>query len=234
MSLQCVIVGSGRLAAYLLDNLPKTGAGRDSPVDSVAGWDSFQKKDGGNVVVVHAGSGRQLPEVVAFCQRQKAALIQVSSGMDYESILVQPMTFVLVEAPNLSIPVIKLLHILQNNGHLFKGYETHITESHQARKTTLPATAREMADSLGIPTAKIASIRDPAVQNRELHIAEQYLDRHAKHLIEIREGSCTIRIETEVLGYESYLHGIVSLTRAIERLDKRRYSVTDLVEMGVI
>ena len=161
-------------------------------------------------------------------------MIQASAGMNYELQLPESMNYVLIEAPNLTIPIIKMLHMLQKNGHLFKEYEIEIKESHQARKATLPATAEVIADSLGVAIAKIESIRDPLFQKNELQIPPNYLDRHAKHYVKIKEGNCTIRIESEVLGYDSYLNGVLAITKAINEIEKGKYSVMDLVEKGII
>lgn len=234
MNLKYIIVGKGKLAVYLQDNLLQTGRLSGFSIDSVVNWDSFQKTNGLNQVLIHAGSGRQISDTLDYCQKTGSSIIQASAGMDYDSLLSKQLNFILIEAPNLTIPIIKMLHIFKKNGHLFKEYEIEIKESHQSRKTTLPATAKVIADSLGVPIANIESIRDPYFQKTELHITENYLDMHAKHFINIKNGNCTIRIESEVFGYDSYLHGVLAITKAMKNIEKGKYFVTDLVERGLI
>lgn len=234
MNLQFVIIGKGKLAAYLQENLLRTAKTEGLLLDSVINWDAIPKTYEINQVLIHAGSGRQLSDALDYCQKTGSSIIQASAGMRYDSQLPKPLNFILIESPNLSIPIIKLLHMLKRNGHLFKDYEIEIKESHQSTKTTLPATAKVIADSLGVAIAKIESIRDPIYQKTELQIPENYLDRHAKHIIMIREGHCTIKLESEVFGYDSYLDGIITVTKAMKNIEKGKYFITDLVERGVI
>jgi len=228
------IIGNGHLAEYLQENLLQKSKAEGLSIHSVVKWDSLQRDDGLNKILIHVGSGRQLSDALNYCQKTGSTIIQASAGMNYDSQLSESMNFILIEAPNLTIPIIKMLHVLKKNGHLFKEYDIEIKESHQARKTTMPSTARVIADSLGVTIAKIESIRDPLLQKNELQIPENYLDRHAKHYIKIQEGNCTIKIESEVFGYDSYLHGILTITKAIGSIRKGKHSVTDLVEMGII
>jgi 4-hydroxy-tetrahydrodipicolinate reductase len=234
MNLQYVIIGKGKLASYLQENLLQRAKSEGLAVNAVVNWDSISKTNELPKVLIHAGSGRQLSDALDYCRKTGSSMIQASAVMNYDSQLYRPLNFILIESPNLSIPIIKLLHVLKKNGHLFKDYAIEIKESHQYTKTTLPATAKVIADSLGVAIAKIESIRDPIYQKTELQIPENYLDRHAKHFITIREGNCTINIESEVFGYDSYLNGILAITKAMENMEKGKYFITDLVERGTI
>jgi 4-hydroxy-tetrahydrodipicolinate reductase len=232
--LQYVIIGKGHLADYLQENLLRNGKAEGLSVDSIVNWDFPQKNNEICKVLIHAGSGRQLSEALLYCQTTGSTLIQASTGINYDAQLPDKLNYILIEAPNLSIPIIKLLYMLKKNGNLFKTYDIRIIESHQARKTSLPATAKAMAESFELPISKIESIRDPIIQKNELHIPEENIDRHARHLIEIKEGKCTLKIESEVLGYDSYIHGTIAITKALYKIEKGKYFITDLVERGIV
>jgi dihydrodipicolinate reductase len=234
MPVRFVVVGSGQLSNYIHGNLAKVGKAMRFPIDSVVHWDSRDSVTEASPIVVHVGSGRELPEVVRYCQASHAPLVQAATGMDYTAFLPASMNFILIEAPNISIPIVKLLFLLQQHGHLFKDYDVAITESHQERKTSLPATAVRMADAFNRPRETITSIRDPARQTSQFGLPEEYLDRHAVHEIVIKEGGCMVTIKSEAYGYDSYLYGIVSVAKGLNLLKNGRYFITDLVRDGII
>jgi 4-hydroxy-tetrahydrodipicolinate reductase len=234
MSLQFIIIGNGHLSEYITNNLIAIGKTSGLNIASIINWNSFDKKYLPGQIVVHVGSGRQLAEAIMYCQMNMTPLIQASTGIQYDSQLPVDLRFTLLETPNLSIPIIKMLYMLKKNGHLFKDYQIKMTESHQARKTSLPGTAKAIADALSYPIDKIESIRNVLFQNTELKVPENYLDSHAIHQIEITEGNCKIEIMSKVLGFDSYLYGLSAITKVIGKLENRKYYITDLIDGGIL
>ena len=88
----------------------------------------------------------------------------------------------MIICPNTSLLVIKILNMIKNNSHYFKAYDKWIIESHQSSKKSLPATAHDFADSLGLPLDQIVSLRDKNIQENILKIPKNYLAKHAYSL----------------------------------------------------
>lgn len=225
-NLTILLAGHGHLAGAIQTNLSNH---LDCTVDS---WDNIARyNDVRNMVVAHIGSGRQLPDILAYCHTHRIPLIQGSTGVDYTY---EPGNFALIEAPNFNILLLKFMHMLKHFGKHFRSYEIQIVESHQETKTSVPGTAVAFAEYFGVDLSSIRSIRDRALQVHELGIAAPYLDRHAVHVITIKEGDTTLSLRTEVLGLASYVSGLAGIIRALASLDKRLYNVVDLVELGLI
>jgi dihydrodipicolinate reductase len=220
-----VVVGSGKLARELLLELPALCT---SPVFP---WE--QRPEGLPVVVVHAGSGRELEEVVRYCRENGSVLVELATGSGIESLA---QGFPLVLCPNTNILMLKVMSMLAASGPLFRNHPVHLSESHQAAKTSLPGTAVHLAESLGIPVPEIVSIRDPLVQEKELGIPPEHLGRHAFHRIEIGDESTRVVLETRVTGDAPYADGVSRIIAAIAAhpLEPRVYPVTEFVELGWI
>src|SRR3989304_9326156 len=145
------VVGHGKLASRIERDLSKTGERLHSPFTLVVNWDSTPRtEDPSRTVLVHCGSGRQLPEALACCHANRVPLIQCATGVTYPTAFASELPFALVEAPNLSISMIKFLYLLEEMGPSFREYEISITESHQSTKTSPPGTALEIARLLGV------------------------------------------------------------------------------------
>ena len=181
--------------------------------------------------VVHAGSGRELPEIVAFCRERGAVLIELSTGTDV-TVLAQGMPVVI--CPNANILMLKFMAMLARSGHWFNDCRIGITESHQAAKTSVPGTAVAMADALGVDPRAIVSVRDPAVQTGRLGLAPQDLARHAFHRIQIDDGACAITLETRVQGNTPYVDGVRRIIGAAlsHPLESRPYDVLEFIDNG--
>lgn len=181
--------------------------------------------------VVHAGSGRELPEIVAFCRGRGAVLIELSTGTDVAA-LAQGMPVVI--CPNANILMLKFMAMLARSGHWFKDCRIAVTESHQANKTSVPGTAVAMAEALGVDPLAIVSVRDPAVQTGQLGLAPQDLARHAFHRIEIDDGACAITLETRVQGNTPYADGVRRIIGAAlsHPLERRPYGVIEFIDNG--
>lgn len=221
-----IIVGTGKLANELLDSLGANGSYQVTP------WTQTGQA-GGASVVVHAGSGRELNEVIAYCQRNHATLVELATGSDIAN-LATP--FPVVLCPNTNILMLKFMAMLNHSGHLFKGYSVQLTESHQAHKSSTPGTALAMARSLGLPAADVRSVRDAVEQEKVLNIAPEHLARHAYHQIVIEDAACRIALETRVYGSAPYAQGVARIIDAIhaQALENRRYDISEFIERGWI
>lgn len=181
--------------------------------------------------IVHAGSGRELPEIVGFCRERGAVLIELSTGTDVAA-LAQGIPVII--CPNANILMLKFMAMLGRSGPWFQGSRITITESHQADKTSVPGTAVAMAEALGVDPGAIVSVRDPAVQTAQLGLAPQDLARHAFHRIQIDDGACAITLETRVLGNTPYVDGVRRIIDAAQShpLERRAYGVLEFIDNG--
>lgn len=218
------VVGSGKLATELIEHLkPPEGMtlqawGDNGPAARAA-------------FVVHAGSGRNLSQVIAYCERTGATLLELSTG----SVLEQATpSFPVVLCPNTNILMLKFMSMIAASGHLFRGYDISLQESHQHGKTSAPGTALALARSLGLKADSIVSERDPSRQMEVFAVPREHLGRHAVHRIRISDGVGTVSLEARLTGAAPYAHGVGQLLRALQTraLERRVYRVEDLVTAG--
>lgn len=219
------VLGAGKLAKVVGERLAERFGQR------VVDW--AERDAGFPAFVVHAGSGRQLPEAVAFCEASGSTLVELSTGT--EAGMLEP-TFPLVVCPNVAILLVKFLQMMAGGGGLFQGFKVSIEESHQASKTSLAGTAIELAKALGVPASEIVSIRDPEVQSGSLGIPTEHLPRHAYHRIQIKEGDAEVVFEARILGHEPYARGVVAILESLENrpLPPGRHDVVELAREGRI
>jgi hypothetical protein len=219
-----VVVGFGKLAKELLDLLPGLLS------DKVIAWADAAMAEG-PCVVVHAGSGRELEDVVSYCEKTASTLVELATG---SAIANRKTTFPVVVCPNTNILMLKFMAMLETSGHLFKEYAVQVVESHQADKSSVPGTAVSIASSLGLPSDTIRSIRDPREQRDALGIAPEHLARHAYHRIEIEDPVCRISFETRVVGSSPYAQGVARIVSAARSnaLENRRYGIMEFIEKG--
>lgn len=219
------VAGSGKLATELLNGPQQRGdSTRWLPWSSTA-------PQAGRSIVVHAGSGRELEPITAYCAATGSPLIELATGSVLEGM---SLSFPVVLCPNTNILMLKVMHMLELGGHLFRGYHIRFTESHQAQKQSVPGTAVSMARSLGLEAEDIRSVRDPGVQEQSLQIPAAHLARHAFHRVEIDDGSCSVKLETLVVGDSPYVSGVASIVAATRahKLDNRLYSVGEFIRQG--
>jgi len=219
-----VVVGAGKLATELLNVLPSLLSAK------VIAWtDGAMAEE--PCVVVHAGSGRELENVVSYCHKTASTLVELATG---STIANHKTNFPVVVCQNTNILMLKFMAMLAKSGHHFKGYSIKVIESHQADKSSVPGTAVSMAKSLGLPSDSIQSIRDPREQRDTFKIPPEHLSRHACHRIEIEDPVCGLSFETRVFGHSPYAEGvakIVSVARS-NPLENRHYDVMDFIENG--
>lgn len=230
------VAGHGRLAQAVQNGLLTTAYKLETYPASVENYDNLEtdKTDSSRMVVIHCGSGRQLPDIIKLCNLNGVPMIQCSTGAVLPDGFLDNIRFTLVNAPNLSIPIIKILYLLEQAGELFREYDISVTESHQSTKTSPPGTAYEISRLLGVNRQEVKSVRDENTQRHVLGIPEEYLSQHALHLIEIKDEGCEITLKTEIHGLDTYLRGLVRIISNIDRLEPGVYGLRDLVRDGVI
>lgn len=214
-----LIAGGGKLASELVANLAPDAA-------PWQGWSDVPVR-----AVVHAGSGRELPEILAFCREHSVPLIELSTGTDVARLADG---VPVVVCANANVLMLKFMAMLARSGHWFRGEAVHLTESHQAGKSSVPGTAVAMATSLGLSPRDIVSVRNPAQQSAALGIHDEDLGRHAFHRIEIGEGDCRLRLETLVTGEAPYADGVRRIVNAAlaHPLEPRCHDVVEFIERG--
>ncbi|QVN21240.1 dihydrodipicolinate reductase [Burkholderia pyrrocinia] len=233
--MQVLVVGTGKLANELL------GAHKLDPATCrVMSWSDSARTDArrsdarrsdARSIVVHAGSGRELPAVVAFCEATASPLVELSTGSDLET---GSHDFPVVLCPNTNILMLKFMSMLETSGYLFRDCEISLTESHQAGKTSVPGTAVGIGQSLGLRPEEIRSVRDPDLQRSEFAIPDDQLGRHAVHRIRIDDGACSLQFESRVYGATPYADGVSRIVEAVRQhdLEHRRYSIVEFIRNG--
>ncbi len=219
--MRIVIVGNGKMAEILGDCCRK----KKIPFIGFHSENYTEKDD----LVVHFGSGRQLPEALEWCNRHNVPLIQGSTGQQLPS----KVSILVVNAPNLALPIVKLLSIMPTiaDTDTLAEMKIGIIESHQASKKSVPGTAKVMAEIFGISETEIISIRDREKQ-LQLGVPEEYLDGHGYHWITLEGGGVTIELSTKVNGREAYAYGAISLAKKLllhrDDLKNRVYQLSEM------
>jgi len=203
-------------------------------VDYIRNYDQTprEKIDPGTAVMIHAGSGRQYAESMSYANESDIPYIQASTKREHEMPLPDQVRCVFVEAPNLSVPIIKFMHMLRQHGSRFSGYDVTVTESHQQAKRSVAGTALALAGYLGVNPSEVQSIRNPDIQRNTLGIRN--LGLHACHILAINESDCTITLETRVEGHATYINGLAQIILGLPQLESGFYKANDLVQAGVI
>ncbi|WP_419689060.1 dihydrodipicolinate reductase [Burkholderia theae] len=238
--MQVLVVGTGKLANELLGShrldpatcrvMPWSDRAQNDARHNDARRSDAQRSDARSIVV-HAGSGRELADAIAFCQSTASPLVELSTGSDLET---GTHDFPIVLCPNTNILMLKFMSMLETSGHLFRDCEISLSESHQAGKTSVPGTAVGIGQSLGVRPEDIRSVRDPDVQRNEFAIPDDQLGRHAVHRIRIDDGACSLQFESRVYGDTPYADGVSRIVEAVGQhdLEPRRYSIVEFIRNG--
>jgi dihydrodipicolinate reductase len=166
-----------------------------------------------NVVAIHFGSGRQLPELIDLCERMRIPIIQGSTKLSVPIPTDRDVT--IINAPNLSLPMIRFVTAFPQLAQaIMPGMQVRIVESHQSKKADTSGTARAVANALGISEAEISSIRDPGIQLAR-GIPEDHLGGHAFHDFIFTGEGVKIRVSTEIVGRKTYAEGALTLAQAL-------------------
>ncbi len=221
-----IIAGNGKLAQSISSGLPEYIG--NCRIDL---WEKNGLYPDDNKVIVHIGSGRQFNDAIDFCAKTKTPLIQGATEVKSDH---RNAEFTYVDAPNFNLLMLKFMYMLKEYGEFFKDYNVSIVESHQQSKVTIPGTAVEFAQSLGINPAEIKSIRDPDVQESVYGISKEHLSLHAMHEINIGDENTLISLKTMVKGHESYVRGLAAIIGSLDILENKYYHILDLISMKVI
>ncbi len=216
------IVGSGKLANAILNSKLSFQS------CEMLKWEKKYLNLKGKSILVHAGSGRQLNECLKFCSRTKSVFIELSTGMETEKISPD---FPLIICPNTSILVLKMIQFLKTFGKELQDYQISITESHQSTKKTEAGTIA-FATTLQMPQSQIISVRDPEIQKNQIGISEKFLNQHAHHKIEIKNGEEEVlSIQTKVLGHSPYVNGLKTIIGSILETEPeiKKYTVLEFI-----
>lgn len=208
--MQVLLVGNGQMAKLFADGLVKSG-------DSVWGLEHADNIKGNeNIVALHVGSGRQLPELVHVCEKHRIPILNGSTGIKAHLIGIDDVP--VVNAENFALPILRLLHILPDFAQKLNRPEFpldySVVESHQSTKKTLPGTAVRMASAVGAIPGDVTSIRQGEVQLL-LGVPQGFLSAHGYHWITWEDTDLQIQLTTKVNGRGAYLKGGTFLLRKL-------------------
>jgi hypothetical protein len=215
-----IVVGKGAFAQSFLDS---------SDIKTI----SFEKVDSNDLkqgALLHCGSGRQFEEALDFCKKHRMPMIQASNIQQARV----DVDISFIEAPNLSIPILKFIHQLKKMAPHFTHAQKSLKESHQSTKKSLPETAFILADILHIKKDQIISVRDPIVQKEAFHVPDAFLNSHAIHEVELIEDDVALVLKTQVFGKRTYILGAKKLMSIIDTLPHRYIHISELIEEGLL
>ncbi|MDA8104563.1 MAG: hypothetical protein M0Z71_04210 [Nitrospiraceae bacterium] len=219
---EVVIVGRGKLANELMEGL------HGDAISRTVSWDDRATLASDPRIVVHAGSGRELPEVIDYCANTHTLLFELSTA---GSMIPDNVDFPVIICPNVNLQMLRFMAMVRQASRYFKGQAIEITESHQATKKTKPGTAIYLANQLGVAESEIRSERDPERQQKIFGVPDEYLARHAYHRIAITSPEAEITLETRVLGKTAYANSLSEIIGIVTQMDlgPGRHDIVDLV-----
>lgn len=232
-----LVCGNGALANAIieLDDGKSVSATKFSPNLSVMkNVETF----GGtlqNTIAIHCGSGRELINLIIFCEKVDIPLIQASTGQLLPSVIKIP----IIDTPNLDATTIAFLKAFPAFLHeLTKDPAISLTDarivvSHKPKKTSPPGTAIALVDMVGLPHAEIEAVSTLGIQ-LALGVPKEHRDQHALHRLTLEFNSGT-RLDLGLFtqGIESYAKCAPILARRVlERkakgeLSPRLYKMTE-------
>ena len=219
---EVLVVGRGKLANELLEGLSS------DVISRVIRWEDRADALPGSNIVVHAGSGRELADVVDYCTKSNSILFELSTA---DLAVPERINFPVIICPNVNMQMVYFMAMVRQASKYFKGQTIEITESHQATKKTKPGTAIYLAHQLGVPESEIRSERNPERQHKIFGIPNEYLARHACHKIAIKSPDAEITLETRVLGKTAYATSLSKIIAMVTQMDlgSGRHDIVDLV-----
>ena len=187
----------------------------------------------GKPIAIHLGSGRQLLPLIDLCEALQMPVIQGSTKLTEP--LPSNRNVVIINAPNLSLPMIRFLASFPAFAQAIKaGMVARVVESHQVKKADTSGTARAIAKVLDIPESSIKSVRDPDIQ-LTLGVPEEHLGGHAYHDFVFTGQGVEIKVSTKIRGRATYAEGALTLARALtdqqEPLKNGIYELKDILHL---
>jgi 4-hydroxy-tetrahydrodipicolinate reductase len=219
---EVLVVGRGRLANELIEGL------HGDAISRTIRWDDRSTSALHSRIVVHAGSGRELPEVIDYCANTNTLLFELSTA---DSMIPDVVDFPVIICPNVNLQMLRFMAMVRQASGYLKGQTIEITESHQATKKTKPGTAIYLAKQLGVPESEIRSERNPERQQKAYGIPNEYLSRHAYHKIAITSPDAVITLETRVLGKAAYATSLSEIIAMVSQMNigSGRHDIVDLI-----
>ena len=219
---EVLVVGRGKLANELLEGLS------GDVISRTVRWEDRSEMSSGSNIVVHAGSGRELVDVIDYCTKTNSILFELSTA-GFE--ISETINFPVIICPNVNLQMLRFMVMVRQASRYFKGQTIEITESHQATKKTKPGTAIYIANQLGVSESEIRSERNPERQQKIYGIPNEYLSRHAYHKIAITSPDAEITLETRVLGKTAYATSLSEIIYMVTQMDLRsgRHDIVNLV-----
>lgn len=183
------------------------------------------------LIAMHFGSGRELEELVQFCETLKVPLIQGSTKVEVPI----GRDVIIINAPNLSLPMMRFLSAFPDFANsISPGMTPSIVESHQSTKADTSGTARAIVKVLGTTNSAITSIRDTGTQ-LALGVPEEHLDGHAYHDFIFTGQGVEIKVSTKIRGRQTYAEGAVALAQALadqpKALQNGLYELKDVLPL---
>ncbi|GAK53981.1 hypothetical protein U14_05258 [Candidatus Moduliflexus flocculans] len=219
---EVLIVGRGKLANELIEEL------RGEAIARTLRWEERATSVSEARIVVHAGSGRELPDVIAYCAMTHSMLFELSTA---GSAIPETVDFPVIICPNVNLQMLRFMAMIRNASRYFKGQAIAITESHQSSKKTKPGTAIYLANQLGVLESEIRSERNPERQRQLFGVPDEYLARHACHKITIKSPDTEITLETKVLGKTAYAVSLAEIIAMVAQINLKAgcHDIVDLV-----
>jgi len=219
---EVLVVGRGKLANELMEGL------NGDAISQTIRWDDRSTSVSELRIVVHAGSGRELPEVIDYCANTNTILFELSTA---DAMIPDRVGFPVIICPNVNLQMIRFMAMVRQASRYFKGQTIEIIESHQATKKTRPGTAIYLANQLGVSESEIRSERNPERQQKIFGIPNEYLARHAYHKIAITSPDAEITLETRVLGKTAYATSLSEIIAMVSQMDLRsgRHDIVELI-----
>ena len=220
--IEVLVVGRGKLANELLEGLS------GDTISRVVRWQNQSETSNGSNIVVHAGSGRELADVIEYCSKTNSILFELSTA---DLAIPETINFPVIICPNVNLQVLYFMAMIKQFSRYFKGRKIRITESHQLSKKTKPGTAIYLAKSLGISECDIISERNPERQQNVIGIPIEHLDRHAYHQILLSDPEVEIKLETKVLGKTAYANSLSEIIALVAKkeLGSGHHDIVDIV-----
>ncbi len=210
-----IIAGCGKMATAIADecqaqNVPFSRWSKDYKLQS--------KPD--ETVLIHVGSGRELPDIIEYCTKLGAenapTILHGSTGQD--KLIPQNPGCPIVKTPNFALPMLAFIKNLPRIAWGLAPREqvkvARIMESHQSTKKSVPGTAVAMARVLGMPESMIESVRDPETQIA-LGVNPEALDGHGYHWIELEVNGVRFGFSTKIDGRVPYAKGALQIAEHI-------------------
>ena len=104
--IEVLVVGRGKLANELLEGLSGDAISR------VVRWEDRSETPPGSNIVVHAGSGRELADVIDYCTKTNSILFELSTA---DLAIPETINFPVIICPNVNLQVLYFMAMIINS-----------------------------------------------------------------------------------------------------------------------